>query len=376
MWKCSSSQLPPRQPKNNGTSSKTSRKSKENNENQASFLTRCNMRVRILLYSIIIILIVTNFNMYDREEQMLRRYNTFVHHEKMNNLVVLDVNREAGLSDMTSVIQHIGNIAFFLDARLMIPPPYKKLTPKHNNNKRIDMGVVWEDMMYFNDPGGNNIVVSGHEPNVRYSHTVVLNHARDVVAQFNTLRHMRGKESFKWILRVNYYEFREQLEREFKKQNDILLPNVLNFGTHYITVVPSKKVLDVVGELKATTNKRIITVHIRRGDATNECDTRLETLETYFECEIPKYNTTGRPFIYYFTDEHDPAYRAGLANLLSRYSDQVHDLDDIVVKKLDGTNNNYMVFMVESTLSNDTIHLVRRRHSSCRQCNKQSIIHT
>jgi hypothetical protein len=127
-------------------------------------------------------------------------------------------------------------------------------------------------------------------------------------------------------------------------------------------------------------------LHLRRGDAVNDCDTSVETMRRYFACSLENTETLGRNITMLMTtDEDDMSYRQSIMELIEDYPHvSILDADEIVRKVVreaadngiisKALDNNYYVFEVESVLRDwentfFKFHLVRRR-STCRKCIK------
>jgi hypothetical protein len=129
-------------------------------------------------------------------------------------------------------------------------------------------------------------------------------------------------------------------------------------------------------------------LHLRRGDAINECDTSVERMREYLNCSLNETEFLGRNITMLMTtDEDDSQYRQSIMALIEDYPHvSILDADQIVrtVVKEAAENgiiskaleNNYFIFEVESILRDwgntfFKFHLVRRR-STCPDCIKLS----
>jgi hypothetical protein len=164
-------------------------------------------------------------------------------------------------------------------------------------------------------------------------------------------------------------------------------------------------------------------LHIRRGDAIQDCDTSLEQMKAYFDCTFDgisilspvasnkTINTTmendddqqrgsttatgagGRNAIQLTlllaSDERDAAYRQGVTQLLQTLGILVVDADEMIEKHLQQAVasgcmpperlNNYYAFRLLDALKADlqkiSFVLERRRKRSCRACDRDRVVH-
>ena len=138
---------------------------------------------------------------------------------------------------------------------------------------------------------------------------------------------------------------------------------------------------------QARNNAYLGHLHIRRGDAIDDCDTSVERMAEYFKCSLDDTGSLGRNItLLMTTDEDDSEYREEILSLINdndRYP-HVSILDSDKMVKSIMTNaveshliskdmlNNYFVFDVEHLLQDWSsslmdFHLVRRR-SMCTNC--------
>lgn len=98
---------------------------------------------------------------------------------------------------------------------------------------------------------------------------------------------------------------------------------------------------------------------IRRGDAINECDTRLKTTKAYFACPSKGTEEVGRHItLLVMSDERDVAYGQAIVDVVDAYPHiSIVDLDSTVRRMVqeavkegsipNGMDKNYCIFNTE-----------------------------
>eukprot|EP00977_Amphora_coffeiformis_P002919 scaffold561_cov162-Amphora_coffeaeformis.AAC.20 len=121
-------------------------------------------------------------------------------------------------------------------------------------------------------------------------------------------------------------------------------------------------------------------LHLRRGDAVDQCNTTLARMDEYFQCSLKgtlaKY---GQLALLFSSDESDAKYRRAVCDLVRSHGHLCIDLDRAVrveaerVLNPQTMMNNYIVFQIVSQMVKPAhgrirFRLVRRRHVSCWDC--------
>jgi len=94
-------------------------------------------------------------------------------------------------------------------------------------------------------------------------------------------------------------------------------------------------------------------LHLRRGDAIDDCDTSVDRMQEYFACSLNRTETLGRNITMLLTtDEENTGYRKNIIDLLDDYPhvsilDADHLVKSVVKESLrngiidEGLDNNY-----------------------------------
>jgi hypothetical protein len=226
------------------------------------------------------------------------------------------------------------------------------------------------------------------------------------------IRYGRGTKpsdlgGFLWEIAINPYDmgvFDNEIPSGILSMNRTLPPSLpedfprgRKEGCRYINKEPSAYVRNVVEKVWEDVHDPHSTIgflHIRRGDAANECNTTIDQLRSYFECTFSNTTKYGNIKLLFATDETDNTYlRAVKSTLEDLYSHvQVLHLDPIVekhifhffnhsgggaggdvvgsspsVKRL--LNNNYFTFQVTTEIRYERAAFsIQRRRKMCNHC--------
>ena len=71
-------------------------------------------------------------------------------------------------------------------------------------------------------------------------------------------------------------------------------------------------------------------LHIRRGDATGECDTSLGKMRAYLSCSLEKIEMYGNITILFTSDEDDLCYRTAIKDMVEALGLHFVDLDSYI----------------------------------------------
>ena len=141
--------------------------------------------------------------------------------------------------------------------------------------------------------------------------------------------------------------------------------------------------------MQSSENSIFGSLHLRRGDAIDDCDTSLGVLRQYLACSLNGTESLGRNItLLMTTDETDVDYRRDVLEIASDYPHvRILDVDDIVLNIVTeairngvidaGLHNDFYIYQIEDILRSwDTTSFVQfhleRRRSNCKDCVKIS----
>lgn len=355
---------------------------------------------------------------------------------RLNKIYYADA--PAGLSDRKVILKDLSELAGFLCAEVIMPPPKEHLSADHNFGKPISDEIEWSDFInitFIQDGSpavksaktleeGMQITSWSNVPALKLSgpkykdwlHVVSTEgKVQDDFVEIQKFSFQQPHNStigFVWEIHKKWYpsdlwlrrlpvldpEVKESAIHEYRKRMRPFLetfhglhPKKKKIGCVYTnqTSIPSQLAM-----MQKRLMRRIVRyspnntifglLHLRRGDAINDCDTSVERMRQYLNCSLNETEFLGRNITMLMTtDEDDLQYRQSIMALIEDYPHvSILDADQIVrtVVKEAAENgiiskaleNNYYIFEVESILRDwgntfFKFHLVRRR-STCPDC--------
>mmetsp|Transcript_57665 Transcript_57665/g.172053 ORF Transcript_57665/g.172053 Transcript_57665/m.172053 type:complete len:983 (-) Transcript_57665:253-3201(-) len=292
---------------------------------------------------------------------------------KLNgNIVYFSITRRAGMRDVRSVLQQLGNIAASLCARLVVRPPGQMLDyERHNAGVQIPDYFPHSDYtnmtsrMHWSDGGKHVGWDESDEPVILDNVTVEearlygISEAVDVYIDTNAsnansvfdqymqaMQAMEKGQTFVWGIHKSIYELRDKFMTSVtditKDEVPFLntsfpLPHLNHKvgGCNYVNLKTNARQERAVSEfldragIASSENVTYTPLHIRRGDLAHTCNSSLAALESYLKCSYSRcplrpssgnVTTEGRKPIILFTDEMDPTYIASVLGLLRTYA--------------------------------------------------------
>mmetsp|Transcript_13638 Transcript_13638/g.25656 ORF Transcript_13638/g.25656 Transcript_13638/m.25656 type:complete len:453 (+) Transcript_13638:240-1598(+) len=348
----------------------------------------------------------------------------------------------AGLGDRKVVLRDLSQLAGFLCAEVVMPPPKEHLSEDHNYGQAISEEIEWSDFInitFIQDGSpaiksaktlddGINITSWSDVPAFKLSSRkykdwlhVVSTDGRmrddfEVIQRFSFQQPQNATIGFVWEIHKKWYpsdiwlEALPNLETEDKGYSVIqqyhkkMRPYLETYYAKHFTIKPERRkgctyrnpvmIPSHLAMMQKRLMKRIVRyspdnaifglLHLRRGDAINECDTSVEKMHEYFACSLNRTETLGKNITMLLTsDEDDIKYRQSIMELIKEYPHvTMLDADDMVWKVVreaadngiisETLQNNYYVYEVESILRDwdntfFKFHLVRRR-TACKEC--------
>jgi len=370
--------------------------------------------------------------------------------KNFNNKIVLIMNGGAGINDRRAVINTLGKYAGFLCATVHVPSPAIMLSKKHNGGNPLSNNLTWDDFVKYEWlEAGHQAVPPVHtyfgqgDPSwgdSRYlkiwTNAVNPIHTSFQQAEALVLDQLKGNNStyhdaFLWRMDGNWHE-KDGIFTKFgslakffygdgknksayyksplvayddKSQgvhcNTTPLPRArrgwVDCGTDYVKsrmppllVSLAENVFHQIS-FHQPADAAYTLFHIRRGDATEQCDTTLPTLKQYLSCSFNNTTSLHRKFVVLLgSDEKDKEYRQSIIQLTNNVVDagtgekvqvETIDLDELVRETLnqaiaagdcpDRNRNNFFVYLITQEIGRRALlTLERRRGSACRPCDK------
>ncbi len=278
----------------------------------------------------------------------------------------------AGLGDRLTVIDNLAQIAGYLCAILEVPPPSKMLALKHNNGNRVSENVKWLDFRNLTFLQDDSQAVRGLDASFSEDFD-----ASPVYKEENFpgwLHIVSGKSDSKGLL------------EDFIRLQE--------FYTHHFNLMHTQALLlEALKErvrMNGLTNSIYGFLHIRRGDAIAECDTRIEVIDYFLKCSLNGTETQGKNITLLLgSDETNTTYREKVMKLQDGFPHvSILDADSLtleVIKEaatsglIDASagfeNNNFYNYEVQRTLKRDSIDkfssvFLDKRRKNCNKCTR------
>jgi len=332
--------------------------------------------------------------------------------------------RGAGLGDRRWIIDDLAGLAGYLCAELVLSRPFVLLNEEHNNGKHLSHDLQWKDLFTLKFAEDDKPVIVENEDNVNGGYPGyqrIISRGRNWKAGFKTAQdHSWAQEEawrqgdlnapgFVWeLIYTNAYandltgsalplltpDLQEKLGHHYN-------PDVMKPLLHLNTVRGEKLVGCQYAETKNEPSQEIKMIrdliieriqdhspnatfgklHLRRGDAINECDTHIVKVKKYLSCSLEDTEEKGHLTILLSSDEQDDTYRQNILDLANDYEHvTMMDLDKITsqvikeaveVGKLESKfENNYFEYDLESRMNRIfKFKLARHRAFECADCN-------
>ena len=364
----------------------------------------------------------------------VRRFQSQSCHRKCanrNNIIYFE-DKHAGLEDRKFIIRDLAEIAGYLCAHLVLPPPALLLHPKHNAHEPVSHDNTWSD--YFNITFAeddvpvirNDVSIDDIRDGLHGGWYHVVSPDRQLKEDFQSIHKFtwehqsNSMEGFVWEIHKIYKsdlwekgrladlgpevskieDYRKESlpfyhkSIDFKKRNTITEKEIENldnegYGCMYtnLNAVPDhvqtlQKQLVTDVKRHSLKNSSQVLLHLRRGDAIDKCDNSVETIKKYLNCSFYGMEEKGMNFtVLMTTDDTDSDYRNSILDLDKDYSFvKILDADLMTTKIVNnaietkfidqGLDNNYYVFEVESKLREYGFvkYHFTRRRKQCHKC--------
>lgn len=333
----------------------------------------------------------------------------------------------AGMSDKKFVTRDLAELAGYLCAKLVLTKPYTLLSSEHNNGKPLSPNYEWKDIWNpkFLDDDKSIIIEDESDVDVGYEgYLRVVSTGALWKDGFEKVQEYSWKQDHDWrqgehntqgfvwelLSTVPYHNdltvndlpmLKEDLQKMMGHHynHHMMKPQVrLGHGDSWkpagcqYTNNMSDDMKDEIPEKILMMKKRLTQqlqelspdttfgrLHLRRGDAINECDTSIAKVKEFLSCSLKNTEEKGHLTILLVSDEKDDQYRQDILDLANDYSHvTMMDLDKLNVRAIDeavqsgeldaSLQNNYFEFDVERRLDIFEFYLDRRRAVQCDDC--------
>jgi len=352
----------------------------------------------------------------------------------------------AGLGDRTFLFHDLAQLAGYLCAELVLPPPSIMLSTMHNDGQPIEKSLVWQDfynITYFEDnspaiKAGNFkdgfdqwrqthlfdmetegskykdwkyiVEVNSHNWRSAFQELLDFTYEQDFLeAMAYTSSTPPPEQGFIWELHQGFYqadlwghglppdpsEKIREMAQEAGIWNEGMRPYLWTFktnldGCRYTPDYVSSSHMHMMAnrvESVIHSNHPDGTIygalHIRRGDALNECDTSLATMKEFFTCSLKGTEEIGRHIaLLMMSDERDAGYRQAVVDMVDDYPHvTIVDVDTRVRMMIaeateggdipPGMNNNYHLYGIEQMLRSESkmaFKMEKRKTEWCQKC--------
>lgn len=321
-----------------------------------------------------------------------------------------------GLGDRKCVIHELAELAGYLCARLILPKPARLLHPLHNNGERLNAYMQWEDMYNITFAKDNAPVivpnVLGINEDEYEGYLRVVSYGGNWKEDFKKIQdysweHSDDTKGFVWEMHdarffvndLTPYDLpplRGDLKDTVGLQYNpkVMAPKLIKAGDEKPGIckytngdraaIPSKvmmmnkKLNQRIKELSPD-DSSIGVMHLRRGDALYDCDTRIDTVKEVLACSLSNTEEMGNITILLKSDEKNEQYREDVKNLQNDYSHVTFlDMDYLARQVVNEAvesgelhwmyNNNYFIFGIEQAGIWDTKFALSRDRYACKDC--------
>lgn len=322
-----------------------------------------------------------------------------------NRIIVID-NGVGGIEDRKYVTATLATIASsYLCAKVIIPAPVKWLSARHNRGKPLTSNLTWEDnLARFEFVNTGELAASANRHalgpenvtewltlssrgNLLQEHFEILRNftAQQQQSQINgTPRTPNYSKAFEWTLIGNFWNYERSLNKATHKDSTMYTGMYIPRCNIEIRIPP--QLVTVVNKVQEnivakTGTDRFGSLHLRRGDAVNACDTSINKMANYLSCTFQNYTRAVKDMpLLVSSDDRSTSYRALLKKEIEINTGMlVVDLDNEVEEALRRAiesgeapayqMNNFAVFVIVEEIRRRTIfQLQRRRRFVCNDC--------
>jgi hypothetical protein len=321
-----------------------------------------------------------------------------------------------GLGDRKFVIHELAELAGYLCAHLIVPNPARLLTALHNNGARLHPDLQWEDMYNITFVEDNIPVIMRNVDTINENdyegYLRVVSRAGTWKEDFKRIQEYSWEQSedtkgFVWQMLYGGFYDNDLTSHALPALDDNLKdavghqynpevmapklfklhgakPGVCQYTSDAWEAIPSTvrmmngKLNERIQELKSDASS-IGSLHLRRGDALNDCDTRIDTVKKVLSCSLSNTEGMGNITIVFRSDELDEQYREDVKNLRNDFNHvQFLDMDYLVRQVVNEAlesgklhpmyDNNYFLYAIEQVGIWNSKFVLSRDRYACVDC--------
>lgn len=202
---------------------------------------------------------------------------------------IVYADKGAGIRDRLQVMEALGKLAISLCALLAMDPPCRALKRGHNRGKEVSCNWTWSHYVQLTHDGMD--VLNSTLPPAPFLKLGSENASSDLMRA----RRSRG-QPFVWEFPYFHAAVRH-----------VLIPQVR------MEVVWARNFSEVADRLLQTLPKLFTTLHIRRRDTAEECDTSVVRVLAYVNCSVEPSTA-----LFFYTDDRSKDYINPLQKGLSK----------------------------------------------------------
>lgn len=321
----------------------------------------------------------------------------------------------AGLNDRRAILTQTTNLAAFLCAKLIVPAPHFMLAPVHNGGRRISKNLSWTkdffDILYLHNKNTSVIIEQpieefkikhdlgpSLEAMMKASNLTWIESSRNSEDIRKGLReayrrvrdnHTGTENPFLWTIHHDFWTGHrkvivpelQQLGENFNETNMLPIKCKGVFWQRSPTVsLVIKRSLERLEQIENSSSLLFGNLHLRRGDAINECNTSVAKVRAYLECSFGGFRPSTQRFVLTLsTDETSPDYIQKIRDVVESLGFIFVHLDallwNVIQEEISRATlsphhaNNFILFMATQGVSeNAQFYLERRRQLNCQDC--------
>jgi hypothetical protein len=270
--------------------------------------------------------------------------------ENLYNLLtpLKNIGLVAGMNDREGLYLTLGTLAEMVCAQIVVPPPCMQLAWTHNGGKHVDCKWDWAHYRDFKRPDGEPLLTEAREVPMFSNRAILPTAPRwcDSEAALKAALLLKF-ENVPFVLYVSVDFLWHQITCEGSILNAIYRWNFLSRDCNYKpTATHSHLALRVAAEV-IESHSNFISLHIRRGDIVELCDTSPLKVDLFMNCWLEE-DERNFDAIILLTDETDQSYLTSVIQVLRKYSLHVIHGDQQIITSLNNLGilelDNYVVY--------------------------------
>ena len=306
------------------------------------------------------------------------------------NIIKIKGQRAAGLNDRLYLLSHFANLASYLCAYIIVDKPCKLLNvTNHGKGVQVSCDLNWSDFNEYKRYSN-----SGMEPDVMILPKNQITPPKIQLKGTNlelfeeSVRLFENNTQFSWEIDTGFYSWSKKLQK-------YLTENLRPENTSYPLINSKTQVEDQLecisppryGKIVVTLAEKVMiksgiksefgTLHIRRGDAIQQCNTEINRVKNYLECSLKKCDSDFPVIL--FTDEPSETYLKNISDVLTSLNHKMINGEKLITSVLetevrngrlsDKYINNFIQFKISLLIRySSRYQMIQRRKENCNDC--------